>query len=310
LRILLAVVDPVERLALQRLLRQWEHEVVAIHERATALEVLSNCDLACAALLDGAMPERARAALYHDLRGAPGAPYIYLILLGGPQAMAVVDAGADDFLPLPVEPGALRLRLRAAERILSLHSALVQSRQALEYKSTHDALTGLWNRGEVLARLDREIVRAQGEGPPVSVIMVDVDHFKRVNDTLGHQAGDSALREVTARLTHGIRSHDALGRYGGEEFLIVLPACAAADASRLAERLRELVRAAPLPETGCPLTISLGVASWSPDYGDAQALLRAADVALYRAKKSGRDRVEVAWEDRAIVPIAQAISAA
>ncbi|MEI6500575.1 MAG: diguanylate cyclase [Armatimonadota bacterium] len=301
MRILIAVVDPVEHLTLETLLREWGHDVVAAANADEVCQILNTRNAPGLALVQWDLPGMDGPLLCRKLRNRPEAAYVYLILVGQPgerDPLAAFEAGADDFLPSALDQATLKLRLRTAEHILSLQRNLVQSRQALEYKSTHDALTGVWNRAEVLGLLDREISRACREGSTVSLLMIDVDHFKQVNDTLGHLGGDAALREITARLVSFIRPYDAIGRYGGEEFLVVLSGCSPANAARLAERLRERVGATPaILELEHPVTISIGVATWTNEYGDVQALIRAADAALYRAKNCGRDRVEVAWDD-------------
>ena len=163
------------------------------------------------------------------------------------------------------------------------------------FLATHDSLTGLWNRAGILDILKRELVRARREGTPVGVLMADLDHFKKINDTYGHLAGDAVLREVAQRLQAGVREYDAVGRYGGEEFLIVLPACQEIPVKH-AERLRTLVSAEPIytDDGAISITMSLGVAASRSDLFQPEALLRAADAALYRAKRAGRNRAESA----------------
>jgi two-component system, cell cycle response regulator len=304
LRILAANADPVVRLALESLLQQWGHEVVTTDDGHGAWQILSDKNAPSLGLLQWELPGIDAPLLTRKLRDRADAPYIYLILTGQAQgdqdAIVALEAGADDLISNPLDQPTLQIRLRTAEHILALQRNLLQSRQALEYKSTHDALTGVWNRGEVLGLLEREIARAQREGCSVCIIMIDVDHFKDVNDTHGHLAGDAALREVSTRLASCVRPYDAIGRYGGEEFLVVLSGCSAANAVRLADRLREEVCISPiiLNEAQLEVTISLGVAIWSPaECGDVQALIRGADAALYRAKREGRNRVQKAWEE-------------
>jgi diguanylate cyclase (GGDEF)-like protein len=295
--------DTVARLALQKLLQQWGHEVLATGSGDEAWQHCTAAQPPWLALLDWHLPVIDGAALCRRLRGRADAPYVYVLLMGESAELgdgaAALEAGADDFIQSPLEQNALRLRLRTAEHILLLQRNLLQSRQALEYRATHDSLTGLWNRAEVLGLLEREIARAQREGTAVSIIMIDVDYFKQVNDQMGHDGGDEALREVAKRLSDCVRPYDGLGRYGGEEFLIVLSGCSGGNAAGLAERLRQSVAEPSLSVHGeeLRLTISLGVAVWSAEHGDMQALIRAADAALYRAKKAGRNQVEVAWDD-------------
>ena len=168
--------------------------------------------------------------------------------------------------------------------------------EEVRYRATHDALTGLWNRGAILDVLKRELLRAQRESTSVGVLLGDLDHFKSVNDTYGHLVGDAVLRESAQRIGAAVRSYDSVGRYGGEEFLIILSGCEDdSDMVKQAERIRSQVCGGPVqtPEEEIPITLSLGVAS-SAEYQEVEAILRAADAALYRAKHAGRNRVELA----------------
>ncbi len=189
----------------------------------------------------------------------------------------------------------LRARLRAGQRILSLQSELMATREALRLQATFDSLTAIPNRAAILDSLDVELSRAARERRPVAVLMADVDRFKQVNDTRGHQAGDEVLREAAYRMKSVMRNYDAVGRYGGEEFLVVLPGCDAEGALAQAERIREAFDVALFHGQGnlLGITCSLGVA-WRnpPSADDADALIREADLALYRAKANGRNRVE------------------
>jgi diguanylate cyclase (GGDEF)-like protein len=158
-----------------------------------------------------------------------------------------------------------------------------------------DSLTGVWNRAAVLEVLARELARARRERSDVGVLMLDVDHFKRINDTFGHPAGDAVLRDLSRRLARTLRRYDAIGRLGGEEFLIVLPGCDGARTRSAAERLRAAIAGEPMgsPECAVSVTASFGGAACERGLAlDVAALVRAADAALYRAKRSGRDRVE------------------
>lgn len=306
-RVLVASPDPLARRALSALLHEWGYDVVAAASDEEAWLALNDADPPCLAVLECSLAGVDAPALCTRLRDRDNAPYVYVILIspsaGDADARMGLESGADDWIPRPLNHDLLRLRLRAAEHIITLQQDFRESRQALEYKSTHDALTGAWNRAEVLGILEREIARSLREGWPVSVIMIDVDHFKSVNDTYGHLAGDTALREITTRIMTSLRPYDIIGRYGGEEFVLVLGGCSPRNAVLLAERLREVVAAQPIAvsDQEVTATISMGVATWNNnEHGDIQALLRAADTALYQAKKNGRNRVETAWHDRAV----------
>jgi diguanylate cyclase (GGDEF)-like protein len=200
----------------------------------------------------------------------------------------------------------LRARLNAGKRILALQEQLLESQRQLREQATRDALTGVWNRAMILELLTREMTRSKRERRPLGVIMADVDHFKRVNDTHGHLAGDGVLRQVAQRLSAVVRPYDTVGRYGGEEFLIVLPGCDAGTTAALAERLRGSVAAEAVEseKVRVPVTISLGVAAWDGDEGHLAGLLRVADRALYEAKNAGRNRVFVGGEGAARRPAA------
>jgi len=169
---------------------------------------------------------------------------------------------------------------------------------ASEFQATHDPLTGLWNRRAILEILHRELDRSRREEVPLGLIMLDLDHFKKVNDRYGHLTGDEVLHKVAGFMVASLRSYDSAGRYGGEEFLMVLPGCDARDAKAIAERLRLLSASNPVAtsEGSFVVTLSLGVATTdgSKDCGMG-SLIKAADEALYRAKDQGRNRVEV-WE--------------
>lgn len=178
-------------------------------------------------------------------------------------------------------------------QMVSLQEQLVTTEE-YRFQATHDTLTGLWNRGAILDILKRELLRAQREGTQVGVILADLDLFKQVNDTYGHLAGDAVLRESAQRIQAAVRSYDSVGRYGGEEFLIILSGCKE-DTAEQAERIRRLVGAEPVPSSQgpIPVTLSLGVA-WSDGLHGVEEILHIADDALYRAKRGGRNRVEQA----------------
>jgi diguanylate cyclase (GGDEF)-like protein len=160
----------------------------------------------------------------------------------------------------------------------------------------HDSLTGLLNRPAILERLEQELSRCRRTGSSLAAVMIDVDHFKHVNDTLGHAAGDVVLSGVADRLRTGVRAYDSVARFGGEEFLVALPDCTAEQAERVAERARKNLAQGPIPvgDRGLKVTASFGVAATAqPEISDIASLLRAADLAMYRAKAGGRNRVAI-----------------
>ena len=226
--------------------------------------------------------------------------YIYLLLLTSrdenDNMVAGLEAGADDYFSKPFKPLELKARLTVGTRILALQNELIASREAMRVQATRDSLTGVLNRRAILEVLARELHRSNRERRPVTVILTDLDHFKRINDGFGHLAGDAVLSQAAQRLVSATRPYDMVGRYGGEEFIIVLPNCDEPGALRCGERLRELLAREPVPygADAIPVTGSFGAAVHL-GHGpiDSAVLLNSADQALYRAKAGGRNRVEI-----------------
>lgn len=188
---------------------------------------------------------------------------------------------------------------RAEEEQEELISVLSEAKEALYYQATHDGLSGLWNRTTILDRLERELNNSRAKGTTLAVIIGDIDNFKRINDEHGHLVGDSVLQEVAERIAQSVRADDFVGRYGGEEFICVLPDSDERKARRIAERLRFDLSSAPIEtsEGDFEIAMSFGVAIGDGSAWDVDAMVRAADKALYRAKNGGRNRVEVCQEE-------------
>ncbi|MBL7648500.1 MAG: GGDEF domain-containing protein [Candidatus Hydrogenedentes bacterium] len=202
----------------------------------------------------------------------------------------------DLFLRIATQLSVILEKSRLYEELYQLNAELREARNALEHQATHDVLTGLWNRGTILEILDKELARSQRAGHPAAALMIDIDHFKQVNDRHGHLAGDEVLREVSRRLAEVVRKGDALGRYGGEEFLVVLAMDNIAEAETAVDRLRRSIAAVPVTAGNEALSVSVSVGMGivkSGEYATGETLLRLADEALYAAKASGRNRVVV-----------------
>jgi diguanylate cyclase (GGDEF)-like protein len=279
----------------------WGHEVVSVGTGTDAYEILKAPDAPRVGLLDWVMPGQDGVDVCRAIRRERPEPYTFMLLLTAKDARENIieglESGADDYLIKPWDPNELKARLRTAQRILQLEDRLVEARETMRFKATHDHLTFLLNRGVIVDLLDRELVRTNREKSSTVVMLGDLDHFKSVNDVHGHLVGDEVLREVARRLLGSARSYDFVGRYGGEEFLMVLNNCDTSHALLRAEEVRKAVAGPPVQTARGPLpvTMSIGVISsreW-PGYG-AQEILREVDAALYRAKESGRNRSELA----------------
>jgi two-component system cell cycle response regulator len=305
--VLIAEDDPIFRRVLENWLRKWNYRVTSVENGLDAWSVLQQPDAPQMAILDWMMPGLDGIELCRRIRSHEAGPYKYVLLLTAKgskeDVVAGLDAGADDYLTKPFDVNELRARVRAGKRILELQGALLRVQNELQFESAHDHLTGLWNRGAIMGLLHRETQRSVRIGEPLGVIMADLDYFKQINDNYGHPTGDAVLREVARRILASVRNYDYVGRYGGEEFLIVLAECSASDLAVTAERMRLCVSRKPV-ETDAgpiPVTLSIGLVARHAVGGavlKGEELLRAADVALYCAKTNGRNRVERAPETR------------
>ncbi len=291
--ILLVEDSRIDRHQIGRYLRQWNFDFVAVANGNEAWELLQKPDAPGLILLDWMLPGMDGIELCHRIRslGADGT-YFYVVMLTAKQRkrdlLSAMAAGADDYLAKPVDPSELRARVLVGKRILKLQ-------QSLRFSATHDFLTKLLNRGEIVAGIDRELARSQRTGQPVAILLADVDHFKQINDSLGHAAGDEVLKQLAHRLRSELRPYDLAGRYGGEEFLLVLPTCDLRPACNRAEQIRVSVSKDPVRTTfgSIPITISVGLAIGRPGTDvESEELLQEADRALYLAKQKGRNCVQ------------------
>lgn len=299
MKILVAEDDPVTRRMLEAYLVKWGYEALIVADGQKAWQLLQQDQAPRLAILDWMMPGMDGTSICREVRKSNLQPYIYLILLTArgykQDVIAGLEAGADEYLTKPFDPYELKARLRSGARIVELQDSLIQAREALREQAMHDPLTHLLNRRAALDFLTSELSRGAREKNPLSVMMVDIDHFKSINDRFGHPAGDEVLSEVGRRLRTSARSYDLVGRFGGEEFLVVAPSCRTADGLIQAQRLREVVCSQPITfkDLSVTVTISVGVATvHDPHQQDMEGLLSAADNALYRAKAAGRNRVE------------------
>ena len=300
MKILLVEDSAIDRHVITNHLKSWGFKVSVATTGARARKILEGRDAPRLVLLDWMLPDIDGIQLCRDLRNrGANEPYVYVVMVTAREKkndlLRAMEAGADDYLVKPVDSIELKARLLAGRRIVDLHEQLLLAGEFLRFAATHDPLTGLWNRGEILSFLRRELVRADRERRPLAIVIVDVDHFKKLNDTFGHLAGDSVLKEIGKRLQSGVRVYDGIGRYGGEEFLLVLPGCDLKPAAGRAESLRSLVSDRPITvsSTEVTVTVSLGVTvTLCSSDGNPEEVLQRADAALYEAKAKGRNRVE------------------
>jgi diguanylate cyclase (GGDEF)-like protein len=299
--ILVADDDPMAREILSARLLKWGHTVVTAKDGREALTMLLDKDGPAIGLLDWSMPFMDGPDICAELRrlrpgGRPSKSYRYLILVTGrdtqSDVVAGLAAGADDYLTKPVDPKELKVRLSTAARILKLQNDLLATEHALRHQATHDLMTGAWNKVAALELLEREFARNRRDFRSSTVMLLDLDHFKAVNDSHGHPAGDVVLTETVARITRSLRREDIVARFGGEEFLLFLPGLGHLHARDLADRLLRAVRALPVDAFGTliPVTTSIGAHVCEAGFVTTQSAIAFADKALYEAKATGRNR--------------------
>ncbi len=301
MRILLAEDDRGSRSRLREVLEEWGYSVIVAATGEDALKELEREGGPRLAVLDWLMPGLEGIEVCKRVRKAKLRPYVYLMLLtqkgGQDDVIAGLNAGADDYLVKPINPAELYGRLKAGRRIIEVQAELLRMREELKRQALFDPVTRTLNRRGGFVALRREVQRSSRHKTSIAVVLADLDEFKAINDEYGHLAGDEVLREAAGRMGQVIRPYDVISRYGGEEFLIVLPGCNEDFAVKIIERCRERLAAEPVKfeDYKIPLTASFGVCSSPPRDGLLpEDLVAAADAALYRAKRSGRNRVEVA----------------
>ncbi len=301
MKVLIADDELMSRKLLQKTLERAGYDVTAVENGRLAAEHLCPANGPRLALLDWVMPELDGPGVCREVRKRKQQSYVYMVLLTSKESkedvVAGLESGADDYLTKPFDPEELKARLRTGLRILDLEDRLIEAREEMRFQATHDGLTALWNRGMIVDLLGRELARSIRENFSTAILMCDLDHFKSVNDTYGHLVGDDVLKETAKRLLASVRSYDFVGRYGGEEFLVVLNNCNPAYALARAEEIRKAIALKPvLSSCGpVPTTMSLGLLL-NQEWGrlPVEELLHEADAALYAAKAAGRNCVKVA----------------
>jgi two-component system cell cycle response regulator len=300
-KILIADDDVTSRLVLAGVLKKHGHEVVVTVDGAEAWAALQRPDAPKLVILDWVMPGLAGVDVCRRARTIESDQPPYIILLTSrdqkTDIVTGLEAGADDYLAKPFDPGELLARVDVGRRLVELQARLNEASIALAHEAMHDPLTGVLNRRAFAAALSREVSRKRRHQNVLAVGICDVDHFKRINDTYGHQAGDEVLCGVVRLFGSNLRPHDVLGRHGGDEFVLLTEQAREEGSDTLYERLRASVANSPI-HTGAgdiSITISFGVKLAAVGETETE-LLAAADRALYQAKASGRNRVWLARE--------------
>jgi two-component system cell cycle response regulator len=317
MKILIADDDPVSRLLMQRTLEKFGYDIVLAEDGRRAVEILSEPDGPRLAIIDWMMPRLDGLGLCREIRSTRGdGAYVYILLLTSRQdaqdVVAGLEAGADDYITKPCHPSVLRARLHTGRRILSLEETLIHAREEMRFKATHDGLTSLLNRASILSAAAKELHRSTREARPFSLLLCDIDHFKRVNDDYGHLTGDVVLKEVSRRLVSSVRDYDAVGRYGGEEFLILLSNCDENCLKARAEHIRAAIASTPVQVGDAELFVSISIGailySFSEPDVSLESMLAQADSALYRAKAEGRNRTVFADSRQPKPPLADPVA--
>jgi two-component system, cell cycle response regulator len=296
LKILIADDDLTSRTILNGALKKWGYDPIAVTDGNEAWEIMQEPDAPKLVILDWNMPELDGIEVCRRIRANTTSDPQYVILLTskGEKGSVVegLDAGANDYITKPYDNAELRARIRVGEKMVELQSELIKARDALEHEAMHDPLTGALNRRAILSMLEKEIVRAQRQGTGISIGLCDLDHFKLVNDKYGHQIGDETLCGVVRTVQNNLRSYDVVGRYGGEEFLVIATdSRGPMQGENLYERLCARVAANPIPTSAgnIAITVSIGAVRW-PFCSTVDEMIAAADSVLYQAKKEGRNR--------------------
>jgi diguanylate cyclase (GGDEF)-like protein len=306
MRILIAEDDFTSRTVLTGVLKKHGHEILATENGAAAWQAMQQHDAPRLAILDWMMPEIDGVEVCRLIRTLETDQPPYLIILTAKTEKADIivglDAGADDYLAKPFDPGELNARVNVGRRLLEMQAGLLKARNELAHEATHDPLTGMLNRRAILEAVSRELARAQRQQSRLAIGICDIDHFKKINDTYGHLVGDDVLCEFARLLKINLRPYDLLGRFGGEEFVVITPGIKESDLEIVYDRLRRAIADNPiLTRAGSmSITVSIGATMWQEDQTEDE-LLAAADSAMYQAKRDGRNRVCLAERQRAEV---------
>lgn len=307
--VIVAEGDKTRRAAMLGWLKDWAYRAMPAVNGEHALELLQQPGGTKLALVGQKLRGLDGPGLCRKIKRRRPA-HTYVVLLTGEgreqEVEAGLAAGADDCLQHPFAASDLQMRLRVGQRVLQLQQQLAAAQKALKFGSTHDALTGIFNRDMIASTLDRELARALRTKKALGILKIDLCHLREINRLHGHSAGNAVLQEIARRLRSSLRPYDSVGRYGAEEFLVIIPEIAPEHLSSVVARLRASMTQAPIAAGGGALPIAVSVGASGMAAGTqalgAHFLLHAADVALYLSRRSGRNCVRVCGsEDRVLV---------
>lgn len=295
-KLLLVEDDQDYRQLMEKKLSSIGFDVISAGNGLEALKLMESNDIRLL-ITDWAMPVMSGLELIKSIRKDPSKPYVYIIVLSAystiKDIVKGIDVGADDYLTKPFSFVELEARIKIGERIIGLEKRLQKSIDEQAHMAQTDPLTKLFNRRYLFEIGGQLFEQGRRYNHRMSLLMVDIDRFKNVNDTYGHDIGDEALVLITKHFSEGIRNVDILGRFGGEEFIVLMPETGMDGAYKVAERLRSSISRSPLKTSGptISLTISIGVGVQATATANIETLVKKADVALYKSKRAGRNRV-------------------
>jgi two-component system, cell cycle response regulator len=303
MKILIASSRPERQETLVSALSSWGYRNQVVDNGLEALNSLQSGEAApVIAVIDYSLPGLSGEDIVRRLRQRVDAPYQFLILVGDgaerEEMLYALSAGADVFLRDASDLVEMRIQLQVGQRIMERQLRQLILQESLWNQANRDALTSLPNRRAILKSLERNAAACAQRGQPLGLLMIDLDFFKQINDTFGHDGGDAVLREVAERMNKSVRNTDMVGRFGGEEFMAVIPNSAGEELLRIAERIRSAVNKTPISSGSqlIPVSCSIGVAvRWSENDGEPAETLQRSDRALYVAKEMGRNKVVSAW---------------